>query len=187
MENEQKLKKETYFVLHTNDYRSGPELYYIKQDEQNKEEEEDGFVIDEDNGSTECDNENIEKEYLDGEYVEFEFSKEKFTVYRLMLYIGDYQLKKLHDGFTNIDDAYLFCRQQYYLYSGDFPFISNGKSDSACHPLGERERVDIPDDAKCLLDEGESYECSDYLIVISNNFFRDYSLNPYSVWYKPKP
>jgi hypothetical protein len=100
--------------------------------------------------------------------VEFPVNK-SYRIYQLILGIG-YNYINLIKKFKILDDAVLFSKQQYYLYTGNYPFIDD-----------KRSKIKIPDKTKCLLTEYNSSEDS-YLVIISENHIENHSLNCFAKW-----
>lgn len=157
----------TYRVTHTDDYRTGPHLYSteILSDEERSEgsEENEG---DEDGVNT--------------YEIELEVSQ-KARVYHLLLYIGDYDARFCAE-FDQIEDAELYAGQQYFLYTGDYPFIVTGMT-SAYKSKGERIKIPVPETMQCDLEEPDYGDCAyEYILIVSTEHFSAHSLNPFAEW-----
>ena len=106
----------TFKVTHTDDYREGPALYTEKLSDDSDDES------------------SSDEEYT----ISYEIDIKKTTnyvIYYIYMGIGDCKLKKLAERETK-EEAEEFAKQQYKLYTGDYPFITSGYS-SAYHPEGE--------------------------------------------------
>lgn len=152
-------------LLHIDDYRNGPELCVLKeydgsQDEDEEEEEDDVDCYDD---------------------IEFEIPNEKkYHVYHLSLGIRDYDVKLLN-SFDLEYDAQNYAKQQYTLFTGDYPFIADGGASSAYHPTGKRLKIKVPEEMKCDIvdDDANNYK---YIIILHEKDFEAHSLNPFAVW-----
>jgi len=148
-------------VTHTNDYREGPKLWIVQ-----------GLPSDDESGNLEDrDTYGVELTLPD---------RENYHVFQLSLDLGFYD-EKLLRTFTSIEEAILYSKQQFYLFTGEYPFISNGKVTSGYHPMGERVNVEtsnIEDEICDITGYGNRY----LIIIKSNNEIRSYSLDYSAIW-----
>jgi hypothetical protein len=96
----------------------------------------------------------------------------------------EYDLVKLGD-FPNSKKAFEYAQQQFTLYNKCSPFV---QTDLTCayHPIGYRPEIIVPIDMICKIPKSE-YKNSggpEFLILADNDVSIAYSLNPTSVWPK---
>jgi hypothetical protein len=156
-------KVREFLVRHNDDYRAGPSLERIELSDPEI-----------------CDNEAAKEKLLEDNFFEAEFDlpDNRFHVFHLSIDFcaGNTYLLK---SFNRKDDAENYAKQQYALFTGNDPFISNGMT-VAYHPKGDRQEVNT-EGITCdiLNDEDNNYE---YIVIISYTYFESHSLNPFAVW-----
>jgi hypothetical protein len=157
-------KVREFLVKHTDDYRSGPHLECIE-------------LPDPEIGDDEAKEKLLEDNFFEAD---FELLDNKYHVFHLSIdfCIGNTYLLK---SFDSKDDAVNYAKQQYVLFTGSNPFMSQGMT-VAYHPKGDRPEINI-DGMTCDIvnddDDGDNYE---YIIIISHDYFESHSLNPFAVW-----
>jgi len=137
-------------LIHTDDYRAGPHLYI---------------------------NDGDYKDHDDAYNVEFAVKNNKYIVYQLSLDCGDYDLKSLRE-FEKINNAISYSKQQYYLYTGNYPFIIDGYT-SSYKATGTRPEINVDDGMKCEIDNSDGI---DYIVIINDDHFEAHSLNLFAEW-----
>lgn len=135
------------YVRHTDDYRDGPELICDFVESHDSSNESNNSSNESDNSSNESDNSSDESNNIDDKnnIIINIYVNDKYRVYYIGLDIGDEIVDFLKE-FENFDDALFYCKQQYFLYTGDFSFTSDGDCNSASHPNGGRPEIDVPDE-----------------------------------------
>lgn len=124
------------------------------------------------------------KNYTDASKIDLPFwDDQKYRVYHLGLVDEDGHLQTMK-FFDKKEQAKLYCKQQYYLYSGDFPFVKTGEKKGSFYyeSTGKREEIEVSDEMEC--DFKEKYDpYAGVLVVIRGKKIITFSdLNPYSVW-----
>lgn len=148
-------------AVYSDDYREGPSLSIIEIDD---------FESDEPSA-------NHDESYD----LEIPFTLE-YQVYFLALGVGEIVMNALGSTFQNLADAELFAKKQYYLRTGDFPFVATGIT-NAYHSKGKREAISISDDTdKSLIDFKHDDIFREFLIISNGNFVESHSLNPFAKW-----
>lgn len=153
----------TFKVTHTDDYREGPALYTEKLSDSSDDDDDES---------------SSDEEYT----ISYEIDIKKTTnyvIYYIYMGIGDCKLKKLAERETK-EEAEEFAKQQYKLYTGDYPFITSGYN-SAYHPEGERKAFHIDEEQECLIPKGND-DGHDHLIISNGNYIETHSLNHFAVW-----
>jgi hypothetical protein len=113
--------------------------------------------------------------------VEVPFTQE-YQVYFLALGIGEIILNPIGPSFKLSDDAELFAKKQYYLRTGDYPFVVTGISNSY-HSKGKREIIPISDDEEeSLIDFKKDDMFREFLLISNGNYVESHSLNPFAQW-----
>ena len=103
----------------------------------------------------------------------------KSRVYHLLLGYEEAEAIFLEE-FDNLSDGEQYAKQQYFLYTGDYPFITTGMN-SAYKSTGSRDEIPIPENLECKLinPKKDEYE---YIIIVNQNVFKAHSLNPFAEW-----
>ena len=100
-------------------------------------------------------------------------------VYKLTIGIGEEYTDKLK-SFKEFEDAELYAKQQYYLYTRNYPFIADGMT-SGYKSKGSRPPIDILPNTKCdIKEKNDAYE---YILIMSDDYFSAHSLNPFAEWH----
>jgi hypothetical protein len=148
----------TYMFTHTDDYRSGPYLSIEPWDDRNEDDlpEGENFVA------------NIE-------------ITTRYIVYHTLLgFTNDAQIIRIAD-FETKDAATNFAKEQYYLYTGDFPFIVDDMT-YAYKSTGSRKEIKIDENAMCKLNRPKDIDMIEYIIISNGSTIEAHSLNPYAEW-----
>lgn len=113
--------------------------------------------------------------------IEIPFTEE-YQVYFLALGIGETVFEKIGPTFKQKDDAEIFAKKQYYLRTGDFPFMATGMT-HAYHPKGKRSPIDInEDDVSFVNFENTDSMFREFLLISNGNYIDSHSLNPFAQW-----
>ena len=158
--------KRIFDFLYTDNRENGPKLFILNDhNELSYESLSDSSSID------------LDDTHFKG--ICFEIIQNKFSVQHSCLGIGANNVEVLKI-FDNLEVAFLYSKQQYTLSTRVPPFIYTGE-DKNYYAIGSRLKIDIPDDMKCDIDYDldDAYE---FIIIISQNYFKSYSLNPFSIW-----
>lgn len=150
-----------FLVKHIDDYRSGPRLEFIELPNSEIDDEEQEKLLEDD--------------FFEAE---FELPDVRYHVFHLSIDYcqGNTYLLK---SFDNKNDAVLYAKQQYTLFTGDCPFISNGIT-VGYHPNGNRPEINIEGiDCDIVNDDDDTH---DYITIISHDYFESHSLNPFTIW-----
>ncbi len=167
----------TYRVTHTDDYRAGPHLHVrgpdSEGDNSSSEDEESDTKKSGDEGLS------SEEEGPNRYTIELEVGPSLVRVWHLILGIGYYDANQVAD-FCTTEEAELFAKQQYYLYTGDFPFIVDGMT-CAYKSEGSRAEIPVPETMECKLEKPNNDEI-EYLLIADGEKVRAHSLNPFAEW-----
>ena len=132
---------QTLKLTHTDDCKNGPRMYV--------EEVDCDYEIPDDDGDI----------YVD----DFKVSV-NFDVYKISLDYGEVEAD-LIKSFQTKDEAILFFKQQYFLYTGN-----------------KKDQIEIPEDMKSQLGE-ESYDGGpEYIMILSQNHVEAHSLHKFAKW-----
>lgn len=159
--------KRVFTLSHTDDYRSGPRL-----------------------DMTEGEHEEAEDSFVDTFLVDEEGH---FYIYQVTFPCGEPFITCIsrHDTF---EDAEKVVEKYYYKITGDYPFRQDGGTTGFYHLTGKRERQyppsprdegeessseDDEDDVNSLQMDEDGHE---YLVIISKDSEKSFSLNPFAVW-----
>lgn len=154
-----------WILAHHDDYRSGPHLSI-------------GFLNE--NGESESESDSNSFEIDDQKYtIEIE-NTDKFVVYHTLLHLEEAELIPIEE-FDTKGEAESFAKEQYYLYTGNFPFIVDGMT-CAYKSTGERKEIQINENAVCKLINPEDIDDEEYLIISNGTYITAYSLNPSAEW-----
>lgn len=104
-------KTASFRLIHTDDYREGPVLCAVREDPIKDEEEEE---------KEEGSDEEQEDENEDSYHADIPIT-EKFVLYHAYLEFGETALTPLKEYNTK-KEAEQAAKQQYTLYTGDYPF-----------------------------------------------------------------
>jgi hypothetical protein len=107
-------------------------------------------------------------------------------VYHLLLDIGPEYEARMVAQFDTVEEAEIFAKQQYFLYTDNYPFIVTGMG-LAYKSTGLREPVPISANAVCVLEEPEPDNCvgegaRQYLVIVDQERFISHSLNVDAEW-----
>lgn len=144
-----------YIITETDSWGYGPSLSFDEWTEEGQEDLE--------KGSWE------EKEVLEIP------ETDTFCVYHLVWDIGSTNLIKLAE-FSDYHQAKKFAKEEYFLTTGDYPFIKthDGK--------GNRKEFTIPEDRNRTTKDYDGKQLIEYLIISGQEILRGHSLNPYATW-----
>ncbi len=150
-----------FTVEHLDDYRTGARLYM-------SEKGDEGYFSD-------SDDENVPMEaYL---HVEFELKDDRYHIFHLILDIGQHEVRLLKT-FDTEKDAEDYSKQQYFLVTGDYPFIVDGMN-SAYKSTGDRLKVDVKYKKDIKPTDDNTYE---YIIIMSKTMVNAHSLDGSAEW-----
>ena len=101
---------------------------------------------------------------------------QNYRIYHLMICDGYADVKFLAE-FNNLIRAKLYTNQQYYLYTGDYPFVVTGYT-GFYRETGHRPPIEIPEDMTCVIQKPDDsyYDSPQYLLIVNLHSFRDVSL-----------
>lgn len=149
------MKRVCIKVKHTDDYRAGPSLLVLDNEEEEEEEYED---------------------------LSYEIDDTHFFVYHAQLnQCGCGSTVKLLKQFDDFTNAETFAKKMYQKITGDGPFIQDGIGEGY-HPTGKRARYDEEEENLTLSLEDDDDEDEPYLLIVSKDTFEAHSLNPFAVW-----
>lgn len=146
-----------YKFFHCDDYRTGPKLHIKKWVDNDAEDEDDisTFTVDID-------------------------ITENFVVYHAM-FGENVKFKRLKE-FVKLESAVAYAKTQYYLYTGDYPFIVDGMT-SAYKSTGHRPEFKIEENMVCEIpDDPEKDFYVEYIIISNGLTVEAHSLNEYAEW-----
>lgn len=161
------MKSQTYKIKTTNDYRSGREIYFLEVHESDDENND----FDE---TEEC-------VYT----VTFEIDPDRYSVYYLYLEYDSNVVPDRLNNFPSLEQAELYCKQQFYHYTDSFPFVSNGKYSSSYHPDGSRPEVDLTHTEPheyILQRKEELLDGESWLVIVGDDFIKGHSLGDCDIW-----
>lgn len=147
----------TFLFRLVDDYRTGPHLYAYKWEDGDKEKL-------------------AELNYYQ---VEIPITTDIVVYHAILTDDDDWDLIDI-GRFSNKNLAEQFAKEQYYLYTGDFPFIVDGMT-MAYKSTGNRKEITIPKDAKCKIEENED-DALEYLLISNGNIAEGHSLDMYAEW-----
>jgi hypothetical protein len=110
-------------------------------------------------------------------YVDF-LINQNYRVYYLET--GSYDTELLKE-FPILQEAIVYAKQQYFLFTGNFPFIVNSELKNPYKLNGLRIQVPIPKRMKLAINS-ISDKHNEYLIIISDKHFESHSLDRCAIW-----
>lgn len=100
--------------------------------------------------------------------VEFKLNNTDFHVFHLIMYLEECEVRLLKT-FKTEEEAETYAKQQYFLTTGNYPFVDEKRNEI---PITYSKNVDLVDD--------DTYE---YLIIMNNETMEAHSLNQIAEWY----
>ena len=144
---------QTFNAVYTDDYRKGPKLDLYEVDEPDLPED------------------TITN-------IQFTLKNEEYQVFHLILDVDDHEVIFLR-SFQTYDSAKSYAQQQYFLATGNYPFIKTGEQ-SMTHAHGNRPEIPITYPLEIEIDE--YYEKTEFLIIMKDTMFTTHSLNCSAEW-----
>ena len=102
----------------------------------------------------------------------------KYTVYQLLLGIEGYDSINLK-VFENLESAVIYSKQQYKLFTDDYPFITTGLDWKKAE--GSRPEIEMDSHMICEI-KTPGYDDYSYIIIIADNHVETHSLDGNAEW-----
>jgi len=149
----------TYKLIPTDTFNSGPSLDIEPwEDYENNDEDEYYYRLD------------------------IEFTSDYIVYHTLLGYEShDHIELKPIAKFQTHKEAQTFAKIQYYLYTGDYPFIVDGIT-SGYKSTGSRKEIRIDKDVPCLLVKPKNINMLEYIIISNGLTVESHSLNEFAEW-----
>lgn len=148
----------TFKLLYSDDYRCGPELTLCDDDE----------IVDQSDP---------EEQFID---IDVPISDE-ISVYFLSFLTDVEIFEKIGPSFKTKQDAKDFAKTQYYLRTGNFPFVTDNIT-SSCHRNGERKSFPVSPNEKSLIQQPQDTDMIEFLVITNGDFIETFSLNEFAAW-----
>lgn len=118
----------------------------------------------------------------DSQKVEIQETK-NYTIYYCTYGIDYVELDEI-GLFEKWNDAEQFAKEQYFLYTGDFPFIRSGDYDNNYNSKGSRKEFLIGPNTILKFNKKDDDLAREFLIISNGDKIGGYSLNPFAEWWR---